>query len=88
MDEVVFENNPFKNIFYFSKNPPDLFDFSTDDATFKNVDIKECIVHVPKGKIDIYKEDKGWCNFNSYIDDSEVFFKRFNLLNISKYINF
>ena len=101
MDEVVFENNPFKNIFYFSKNPPDLFDFSTDDATFKNVDIKECIVHVPKGRIDIYKEAKGWSYFNSIIDDSQDFLNNFEsknnsenshwdtykLLNLTKYLN-
>jgi len=55
MKEIVFGNNPLKNIFCYSNNPSDLFDFSTDKATFKDVDIKECIVHVPKGKINIYK---------------------------------
>ena len=53
MKEIVFENNPLKNIFCYSNNPSDLFDFSTYLATFKNLDIKKCIVHVPKGKINI-----------------------------------
>jgi len=53
MKELVFENNPLKNIFCYSNNPSDLFDFSTYLATFKNLDIKKCIVHVPKGKINI-----------------------------------
>ena len=79
MKEVVFGNNPLKNIFCYSSNPSDLFDFSTDKATFKDVDIKECIVHVPKGKINIYKEAKGWSSFNSIIDDSENFLNRFEL---------
>ena len=77
MKEVVFGNNPLKNIFCYSNNPSDFFDFSTDKATFNNVDIKECIVHVPKGKINIYKEAKGWSSFNSIIDDSENFLNKF-----------
>ena len=90
MKQVVFGNNPLKNIFCYSSNPSDLFDFSTDDATFKNVDIKECIVHVPEGKINIYKEAKGWSSFNSIIDDSENFFGGFesdNKLDISENYN-
>ena len=71
MDRVVFENNPLKNIFCYSNDPSDVFDFSTDDATFKDVNIEECIVHVPKGKIDIYKKAKGWISFNVIIDDSQ-----------------
>ena len=90
MKQVVFGNNPLKNIFCYSSNPSDLFDFSTDDATFKNVDIKECIVHVLEGKINIYKEAKGWSSFNSIIDDSENFlggFESDNKLDISENYN-
>jgi len=91
MKEIVFEKNPLKNIFCYSNNPSDLFDFSANDATFKNVDIKKCIVHVPKGKIDIYKKAKGWIKFNSIIDDSQEFLNRLvetnRLLNLSKYLN-
>jgi len=83
MKEIVFINNPLKNIFCYSNNPSDLFDFSTKDATFKNVDIKKCIVHVPKGKTNIYKESKGWNDFNSIIDDVE----NIKLLNLCKYFN-
>jgi len=59
MKQVVFENNPLKNIFCYSNNPPDFYDFSSSFATFKNVDIKKCIVHAPKGKFNIYKKAKG-----------------------------
>ena len=83
MKEVVFDNNLLKIIFCYSNNPPDLVDFSNDPATFKNVDIKECIVHVPKGKTNIYKESKGWKDFNSIIDDVE----NNKLLNLCKYLN-
>jgi hypothetical protein len=77
MKAVVFNNNPLKNIFCYSNNPSDLVDFSSFYATFKDVDIKGCIVHIPKGKINIYKEAKGWRSFNSIIDDSEDFLNRF-----------
>jgi len=92
MKKRVFENNPLKNIFCYSNNPSDLFDFSLNDATFKDVDIKECIVHVPRGKINIYKKAKGWGSFNLIIDDSEKFLyklesKENKLLNLSKYLN-
>ena len=83
MEQVVFGNNPLKNIFCYSNNPSDLFDFSTKLATFNNVDTKKCIVHVPKGKTYIYKEAKGWRDFNSIIDDE----KAYKLLNLSKYLN-
>ena len=97
----VFGNNPLKNIFCYSNNPSDLFDFSTEYATFKNVDIKKCIVHVPEGRAIIYKEAKGWRDFNSIIDDSQNFLNSIKLsdssknnhlkinklLNLSKYLN-
>ena len=73
MKELVFENNPLKHIFCFSNNPSDLYDFPKYNATFKDVDFEECILHVPKGKINIYKETKGWNSFNSIIDDSQDF---------------
>ena len=69
MKQKVFFDNPLKNIFCYSKNPSNLFDFTTEDATFKNVDIGNCTVHVPKGSINIYKEAKGWSHFDSIIDD-------------------
>ena len=101
MKEMVFGNNPLKNIFCYSNNPYDLFDFSTEYATFRNVDIKECIVHVPKGKTNFYKVAKGWSDFNSIIDDSQNFLSSIKLsdnsknkhvkinklLNLSKYLN-
>ena len=74
LDAVVFENNPLKNIFCFSNNV-NAYTSETLE-TFKNVDTKECIVHVPKGKINIYKEAKGWNSFNSIIDDSQDFLNR------------
>jgi len=58
MKEVVFGNNPLKNIFCYSNNPSDLFDFSTVKVTFKGVDIKECIVHVQKEKLIFIKKLK------------------------------
>jgi len=73
----AFSNNPLKNIFCYSNNPPDFFVFSTDKATFNNVDIKECIVHVLKGKINIYREAKGWSSFNSIIDDLQNSLNKF-----------
>ena len=69
MKEIVFANNPLKHIFCYSNNPSTFFDFSTKKPTFQNLDIKNCIVHIPKGKINIYKEAKGWSNFDSIIDD-------------------
>ena len=48
-----------------------------------SVDIKECVVYVPKGKTNIYKEAKGWRDFNSIIDDVETY----ELLNLYKYLN-
>ena len=87
MRERVFGNNPLKNIFCYSNNPPDLFDFSSAFATFKNVDIKNCIVHVPKGKFNIYKKAKGWSSFNLIIDNSQNFINSFESLNLSKYLN-
>lgn len=69
MKEIVFADNPLKNIFCYSNNPSTFFEFSTEHATFKNLDIKNCIVHVPKGKINIYREAKGWSNFDSVVDD-------------------
>ena len=39
MKEMVFGNNPLKNIFCYSNNPSDIFDFSTKDATFKKLDV-------------------------------------------------
>ena len=83
MKSKVFCNNPLKNIFCYTNNPSDIFDFSTKDATFKNVDIKKCTIHVPKGKTNIYKEAKGWRDFNSIIDDVETY----ELLNLYKYLN-
>ena len=69
MKQIVFAYNPLKNIFCYSKNPSNMFDFTTENATFKNVDIGNCIVHVPKGTVNIYKETKGWSNFDLIIDD-------------------
>jgi len=83
MEEKVFGHNPLKNIFCYSNNPPNLIDFSKKDATFSNVDIKECIVHVPKGKTNIYKIVKGWRDFNSIIADVETI----KQLNLYKYFN-
>jgi len=87
MKQVVFENNPLKNIFCYSNNPPDLFDFSSAFATFKNVDIKKCIVHVPKGIFNIYKKAKGWSSFNLIIDDSQNFINTFESSNLTKYLS-
>ena len=83
MRERVFGNNPLKNIFCYSNNPSALIDFSKKDATFWNVDIKKCIVHVPKGKTNIYKKSNGWRDFNSIIDDVE----NNKCLNLCKYLN-
>ena len=88
MEEMVFCDNPLKNIFCYSNNQSDLFDFSTKKPTFKNVDIKECIVHVPKEKTTIYKIANGWSDFNLIIDDSQKFISRIDkLFNFSKYLN-
>ena len=84
MSKVVFGNNPLQNIFCYSNNPSDLFDFSTENATFYKVDIKNCIVHVPEGKTNIYKEAKGWRDFNSIIDDSQKFLSSIELSDIYK----
>ena len=74
MKERVFGNNPLKNNFCYSNNPSELLDFSASFPTFKKLDIEECIVHTPKGKINIYKEAKGWSIFKLIIDD----FKKIN----------
>ena len=89
-------------IFCYSNNPSDIFYFPIYNATFFNVDIKECIVHFPKGKTSIYKEAKGWRDFNSiFDDDSHIFLSNIELsdnsedkhvkisklLNLSKYLN-
>ena len=81
---MAFGNNPLKNIFCYSNNPPKIFDFSVEYSTFKNVDIKECVVYVPKGKTNIYKKAKGWSDFNSIIDNIDE--EAYKLLNLYKYI--
>ena len=77
MEGLVFQNTPLKNIFCYSNNPPDIEDFSSSFATIYNVDNKKCIVHVPKGKFNIYKEAEGWRKFNLIIDDSQNFINTF-----------
>jgi len=84
MKKIVFGNNPLKNIFCYSNIPSELFDFSTEYATFNNVDIKECIVHVPEGRTNIYKKARGWRDFNSIIDDSQNFLNNIKLSDSSK----
>ena len=69
MKEVVFGNSPLKIIFLYSQIPPDFFDFISKNATFENVNINQCVVHVPKGMINAYRENKKWNSFSIIIDD-------------------
>lgn len=70
MNQAVFSRTPLKHIFAYTAKPASLYDFTTSSATFENVDVTTCVVHVPKGCVNKYKSAAGWKEF-CYITDNQ-----------------
>jgi len=72
LKQSVFSGTPLKNIFVYTATPATMYDLASSSPTFKNVDVSNCVVHVPQGKVNTYKTAAGWKDFYNITDSQEI----------------
>lgn len=72
MKQAVFYKAPLKHIFAYTATPATMYDLTTSSPTFENVDVENCTVHVPQGKVNTYKAAAGWKDFKYITDSQEI----------------
>ena len=72
LKQYAFARNPLKHIFAYTATPATMYDFNSSYASFKNVDTSTCVVHVPTGKVSVYKAATGWKDFQYITDSQEI----------------
>ena len=70
LKQSVFSLTPLKHIFVYTATPATMYDLASSSPTFEDVDVKNCVVHVPQGRVNTYKAAAGWKDFY-YITDSQ-----------------